>query len=179
MKKINLKKIDNSSQVPHLVKWLNQKQGSDIQRTINMTNTTQQEAWVKSSIDNQNARYYFYSFDAAEPIGFCGIESIDWISRTCSIFVHHDKHDDLANPAEVFEAITRIAFKDLGLNKVSVSLMAENTPLIKNLEKWGFVKEVRKRQHYFYDKSYHHIVEMAMLASEFNNDRFGHSISTN
>lgn len=159
----------DKSHITFLVKWLNQRPSRNLLRIRNMTNTSQQEAWVDSALKSFTDKY-FIIINNGENIGFCGVEGIHWQARRCSVFIYLNKDFSDSVELQVGKELLNIAFLELGLNRVSIDVLAEKTTIIKTLEKIGFSKEVRKRQHYFNEKSYHHVIEMAILSSEFSNE---------
>ena len=168
-KKIKLKQLDKT-QLHLLVKLLNTRPATYVLKSHNLTNIHQQELWLDKISSDRHSRYFsiHYADDAA--IGFGGIEDIDWISRSAQVFQILERTQDSSDILQdSMQAICELAFRELGLCRVSTEILAENSTLIKTYEKIGFLKEVRKRQHYFANKSYHHIVEMAMLSTEYLN----------
>lgn len=173
---LNLKPFEKSH-LPLWVKWLND-QSPISKRYAGLTNIRTLEAYYNNSITDN--RCELYTVILGKPVGICQITEINLKNRTAEISVILDDietKDFVLN--EVLEILCSIAFKDLGLNRLSIKVVPDGSSLISILEKQGFQKEVRWRHHRYATGAYYHIIEMALLASEFFNGRNKNNANSN
>lgn len=176
--KIKLYNLDRSH-LHYLVKWINQKPQINIARYPYMTNIRQQEIWADIHLENNNEYNFIFLTLTDGEVGYGCIENINWISKKAEMFVCLEtSKQTVEQVSEAYGALTTFGFKDLGLNKMATSILVETPALIKLLEKKGFVKEVRKRQHYFSNASYHHVLEMAIFVQEATDERIRDTSNT-
>jgi RimJ/RimL family protein N-acetyltransferase len=82
-------------------------------------------------------------------IGNINLTDIDWVSRhgCLGIFIGEAEHQSKGYGQQAVHLMLRHAFRDLGLNRVYLTVLDDNPRAIRVYEKCGFVIEGRLRQH--------------------------------
>jgi RimJ/RimL family protein N-acetyltransferase len=143
--------------------------------------------WLASPfryIDNEVDVCWFNTYLAARSnnvrLAICNVETgiiagavyllgIDWINRHAefSIVIGDDTARGHGLGQFATHGILRHAFGDLNLRRVSLTVLANNERAINLYRKIGFVEEGRARQAVFKNNEYIDLIQMAMLAEEF------------
>lgn len=101
-------------------------------------------------------------------IGTVFLKGIDLVSRKAEygLFIGELKARGKGYASAIASAALDIAFGELGLNRVYLSVFIENIPAIKSYENAGFKNEGILRQDFFDGNNYHDICVMSILRSE-------------
>jgi len=107
--------------------------------------------------------------DSKSKMGVCELYDISWIHKTCKL------HLWLADRAEwipvygnkALNIALTYAFNTLGLNKVTADISNDDIIMSSLYKKHGFSQEVRKRNHFFSKGKYLSVIELSILADEF------------
>ena len=106
-------------------------------------------------------------------IGNIRLGPIYWIQRQADINILIGDHDyrrkDDHTVQVAIELVLEYAFMRLGLVKVSVSIIEDDTESIHLYEKLGFRKEAILRRHTFLDGVFHNVFLYGLLDENFNN----------
>jgi RimJ/RimL family protein N-acetyltransferase len=103
-----------------------------------------------------------------EPIGVIGLMKLSEANASAdlSIIVGEAKDRDRGLGTEAIRVILSYAFKNLGLNRVGLSVFEFNEAAISTYEKLGFQREGRIQGAVRRDGEYHDAILMRILASE-------------
>jgi UDP-4-amino-4,6-dideoxy-N-acetyl-beta-L-altrosamine N-acetyltransferase len=87
--------------------------------------------------------------EANAHIGNIYLRNIDWISRNCELhaFIADPKHRGKGYGSAAVLQIMKYAFEDLGLVRIYLQVLANNSAAIAMYEKCGFVTEGRLKRH--------------------------------
>lgn len=102
------------------------------------------------------------------PAGFCALTDINPLHRRARLSIAIDpamRRRGLGGDAVT--ALTRHAFLDLGLERLSLDTPAGNAAAIRLYERRGFRREGVWRRHFLIDGDFHDAVAMAILRDEF------------
>jgi diamine N-acetyltransferase len=100
-------------------------------------------------------------------IGRCDLFDIDRVSGTVRLGITVDgEHQGRGLGTEAVDLLVAYAFRDLGLRKVWLDVLANNPQAIRSYEKSGFVEEGRMRAHYWHEGEHRDAVVMSLLRDE-------------
>jgi hypothetical protein len=101
------------------------------------------------------------------PVAFIKVHSINWISRVLkySIIFSTD-----ADRRMIIRRVLSDLFDTYNCNKLTADIIYDRSEAIKDHIFLGGNIEVRKRQHYYLDGKYVHVVEMSIFQNEFKNE---------
>jgi diamine N-acetyltransferase len=100
-------------------------------------------------------------------IGRCDLFEIDRVSGTVRLGITVDgEHQGRGLGTEAVDVLVAYAFRDLGLRKVWLDVLANNPQAIRSYEKSGFVEEGRMRAHYWHEGEHRDAVVMSLLRDE-------------
>jgi len=82
-------------------------------------------------------------------IGNIYLRNIDWISRNCELhaFIADPKHRGKGYGSAAVRQIIKYAFEDLGLVRIYLQVLANNSAAVAMYEKCGFFTEGRLKRH--------------------------------
>jgi diamine N-acetyltransferase len=82
-------------------------------------------------------------------IGNIYLRNIDWVARNCELhaFIARAEHRGKGYGSTAVRLVTKHAFEDLGLVRIYLHVLANNSPAVATYEKCGFAKEGRLRRH--------------------------------
>lgn len=103
-------------------------------------------------------------------IGTVFLKGIDFVSRKAEygLFIGELKARGKGYASAIASAALDIAFGELGLNRVYLTVFADNTPAIKSYKRAGFKIEGTLRQDFFDGNQYHDIIIMGVVKSLLN-----------
>lgn len=103
-----------------------------------------------------------------KPIGFVGLSSFDWVARNCWVGIGIGERDlwGKGYGTDAMRIILRLAFRELNLNRVNLSVFAYNPRAIRSYEKAGFVVEGAARGFLHRDGKRSDLVYMGVLRRE-------------
>lgn len=150
----------DSKHLPYLVRWLNSRPPTRMRVSKKLTNVAEQENRISSLSDETQL---LIAHNGAEPYGFAELLHLSGPARITNLRTYADRDGE----AKILQAALGYCFYDLGRNKTSAEILSGDAGLLKIYEAAGFKPEVRRRQNYFAEGRYHHVVELALLAKEF------------
>lgn len=102
-------------------------------------------------------------------IGICGLHNIFWQHRRAElgIYIGVAGYRGQGYGTEALHLLVRHAFDDLGLQRLSLRVLADNTRAVCCYEKVGFVVEGRLERCYLRSGRYHDELLMRLLAREY------------
>jgi RimJ/RimL family protein N-acetyltransferase len=102
-----------------------------------------------------------------ELIGECGLHSIDHYRRSCEIGIALGREywaKGLGQDA--VRTLVDFAFRDLGMHKVGLEVLADDDRAVGAYRKVGFVEEGRRREHSWFEGGFHDALVMGILREE-------------
>jgi RimJ/RimL family protein N-acetyltransferase len=104
---------------------------------------------IKEYFERQNSGFNFMIHTQTDDkvIGFIGLDGIDWIARDCwvGIAIGERSYWGKGYGTDAMNLILSFAFRQLNLNRVSLSVFEYNPRGIRSYEKCGFSHEGRIR----------------------------------
>jgi RimJ/RimL family protein N-acetyltransferase len=135
--------------------------------------------WVSHSMEEEwFRRHCTYSTNEAnlaicisethEHIGNLYLRDIDWVARHAElhIFIGAKDHRGLGYGEEAMQLAITHAFRDLGLQRVYLYVLASNEPAQKLYQRCGFIEEGRLRQHAYKQSQFEDVILMGILRAE-------------
>jgi RimJ/RimL family protein N-acetyltransferase len=131
------------------------------------------EEWVDSlRKENRRSRVAYGIFSDGKEVGIVSLHDIDYICRNffCGIYVaeRSEKYKGVDNIAS--QLALDFAFNAMGMNRVELEVLQNNTNAIHLYEKIGFGGEGLKRDAFFADGKVLDVKVMSILKKEFNMD---------
>ncbi|MFM1651774.1 GNAT family N-acetyltransferase [Brevibacillus sp. B_LB10_24] len=113
--------------------------------------------------------YIIHARESDQPIGITSLVNIDYKNRNaeCIIDIGEKEYWGRGYGTESLRLLLDYAFRELNLHRVSLRVFSFNQNAIKLYEKIGFKHEGRARQALFRDGTWHDIVHMGILQSEY------------
>lgn len=110
---------------------------------------------------------------SGEHIGNIYLNEIDWITRqgALGIFIGDASQRNQGYGREALAQLLAHAFLDLNLNKITLTVIADNDRAIKAYERSGFVVEGRLKDDVFKNGSYHDSLAMRICRDEYTRFR--------
>lgn len=149
-----------SKHLPYLVRWLNNLPPTRINITKRPTCIFEQEERLEN-LTSQNQ--LFIAHNEVEPFGFVELTHRPSPARITDMRTFAERDGE----QKIIIAAAQYCFNELGRNKIVAELLAGDASLVKIYEGIGFKPEIRRRQHYYSDGRFHHVVENALLLKEF------------
>lgn len=101
-------------------------------------------------------------------LGLVSLTNIDWVHRSAyfGIMIGREENQGRGLGSFAVKAILNHAFRDMNLNRVELTVLADNQRARRLYEKAGFVQEGCFRQALFKEGSYRDLLFMAVLRKE-------------
>jgi RimJ/RimL family protein N-acetyltransferase len=102
-------------------------------------------------------------------IGRCNLFDADTVGGTIRLGIAiAGDHQGKGLGTEAVDLLVAYAFRDLGVRRVWLDVLADNTKAIASYRKSGFVEEGRLRSHYWHDGANRDAVVMGILRDEWD-----------
>lgn len=160
------------SDVEKLIKWRN-----DLEVTSWLGGNTffvsklRENEWVKNAIlnDDKDIRLAICLKNNNEYIGNINLTSINWINRSAeySIMIGDRNQWGKGLGKEATLLILKYAFEELNLNRVYLTVRADNEKAKSLYEKSGFTKEGILRKAIYKNSKFIDLIAMSILRDEF------------
>jgi RimJ/RimL family protein N-acetyltransferase len=169
--KVRLRHVERED-LPQFVEWLNDPevtQGLSMRIPLSMD---EEESWYEQVLKRPNEERPLCIEAKHEEdwklIGNSGFFTVDWRNRSAEIgiFIGDKDYWNQGYGTEVVRLILEHGFSTLNLHRIFLRVIADNQRAIHVYEKIGFVHEGRQRQAEFHSGSYHDMLFMSMLRSE-------------
>lgn len=97
-------------------------------------------------------------------IGNIYLRSIDWVARNAELhtFIAEQEYRGKGYGSTAVRLVMKHAFKDLGLLRLYLYVLANNAAAIATYEKCGFVREGRLRHHVFKQGAFEDMIVMGV-----------------
>lgn len=129
-------------------------------------------AWLNSYFSSRSntVRLAICERTSGSIMGAVYLLSIDWVSRNCefAIWIGEKKCQGQGVGTFATQEALYHAFRDLNLNRVYLTVLSENNRAIELYRKIGFSIEGTLRQAVYKDGNYADMLQMSILAEEFN-----------
>lgn len=103
----------------------------------------------------------------AEPLGVCGLESIQGRARTAQLGIWiAEEHWKKGFGTDAVRTLCRFGFREMNLSRVSLHVYDMNPRGVRAYEKVGFREEGRLRGDQFVDGRHRDVIVMGLLADE-------------
>lgn len=121
--------------------------------------------WSKN--DGPDVGFSIETLDSDRLVGHAGLfgGSVKDRHRTVGIYIGHPFLDQ-GYGTDAMRLVVRFGFRELGLHRIDLTVLAFNARAIAAYRKVGFVEEGRAREAVFHDGHWYDEVSMAILASE-------------
>jgi diamine N-acetyltransferase len=127
------------------------------------------EEWLE---DPDRTRMWFAIEVDDELIGECGFHQIDHYRRSCHVGISLGR-DYWAKGLgqDAVRTLVDFAFRDLGMHKVGLDVLADDDRAVGAYRKVGFVEEGRLRAHSWFEGAFHDALVMGILREEWEAGR--------
>jgi RimJ/RimL family protein N-acetyltransferase len=157
--------------LPSLVDWMND---SEMTHYLFMGDRPAHlelliEQWEREIKDPGEIVFAIIEKEKDEMIGWGGLYSINWISRSAEyrVFIGNKSCRNKGIGTEVAKVIIKYGFEKLNLNKVLLGVNTSHKGAVRSYEKAGFVKEGILRQEIYRNSKYYDVVRMGILREEY------------
>ena len=168
-KQIKLRNLEWEDRIP-FYKWINDDEVIKYSLTVFQKIKTHDEIddWFLHSVlnDKKSANKAIVFQDKL--IGYAGIASLNKNNNSGEYFIFiGDKHSwGKGIGTDVTKIIVDLAFEELGLNRLSLTVSDINSYAVKAYLNAGFVEEGRMRQACFRDGKYHDKIIMSIIQND-------------
>lgn len=146
--------------IPYMVKWKN-----NIPKTRFVLDKKKTNISIQESIFNKKENYLniFLAILKSNPVGFAEINIYGDIIKIANISTYADKSSPVDTEYYINKSIIDMCKNDFGVDKITTQALAADVYLLDLYERLGFNIELKRRNHYFSEGKYHHLLEMAYL----------------
>jgi len=114
---------------------------------------------------------YYFAIRLSEGGDLIGFTCIVWVlhtHQTARFFIDFNKEENLlAHGDETLKLMLRYAFMEVSLHRLATVVSTYETSLILLLERFGFLREVQRREAVFHDGQYFDELDYALLKPEY------------
>jgi len=122
--------------------------------------------YVKKIIESENDYFYLIKNEKKEAVGTIKISHIDWYSRNADVGVMIDeKFRSNGYATLAIQEICKLAFKKIGLHKLTAGFMNGNKSMKKAFLKNKFKVEGLKKKHSYALGKYHDMLIVGLINS--------------
>lgn len=129
--------------------------------------------WEQSFLKKDEKNFLIADIKTDEAIGTCSLVHIDFRNRKCEFgrFIIDPEQNSSKAAVEAEYLILEYAFAHLGLNKVYIEVINNNSKVISLHKKFGFESEATYKGHVFKDNQFIDAVGMALFRDIFIENR--------
>lgn len=169
---IYLREIQRSD-IKEINCWRNDKSLIDsLGANFRFINVEVDEKWfdIYLSSRSNNIRLSICNIESDKLLGVIYLLNIDWLNRSCEYAIQigdsssHGRGIGYQATLQILEH----AFSDLNLNRVYLSVLENNERAIRLYKKIGFIEEGKLRNAVYKNRQYVNLIQMAILANEFD-----------
>jgi ribosomal-protein-alanine N-acetyltransferase len=153
--------------IPLLLAWSNQESEKDLLRWAGPVFTyplTGQQ--VRQYLAASRPEYLFCIEADDQPVGIIELNDIQknhGNARIGKVFIGSREHRARGIGSQAVRMLLEKAFSHMGLHKVSLSVLSENSPAIRTYLRCGFVEEGRLREQRLSGGRWHDLIQMGIL----------------
>lgn len=152
---------------PMLLEWRNDPQVSKYLYNDHTIGAEEHARWFGRALAGENGRYWIIQVDGTD-VGLVSINDIDERNSRCTWAFY------VASPAArgrgvgsfVEYSVLSHVFDEMGMHRLWCEVLGFNEPVVEMHRKFGFRDEGRLRQHRLKGDTWHDVVVMGMLRSE-------------
>jgi RimJ/RimL family protein N-acetyltransferase len=165
-KRVVLRPIERDD-LPRYTQWLNDPVVLQYFGPIFPLSLAEEEQWYSNMLQDASVRNFAIEFEG-QHIGGAGFGQIDGRNACAQVglFVGLPALWDQGLGYDVLHTLVRFGFEQMNLNRISLSVLAENERAVHLYEKLGFEHEGRWRQAEFRHGRYHDLLWMSVLREE-------------
>lgn len=152
----------------YLLNWNRDEEIRRLTGALYSVSEIEHEEWFKNkSISKTEKMWCIVDFNSKEPIGVVGLKNFDYISRNSELYIYigEKKFWGKGIGSKVTSQVLQIAFENLNLHKVYLSVFSYNLRAIKMYEKIGFQVEGELIDNVFRDGKFHNTFIMGKIRS--------------
>lgn len=152
-----------------LTVWLNDPENWKTLGRSNPINQLREQAYIENLYKSDTDVSFGVALKKNDRlIGCCGLHGISAINRSAEfgILIGDRSRQGLGFGTETTRLMLRYAFEERNLNRVELSVFADNERGIRAYKAAGFVLEGRNREAYFRNGAYHDGLRFAILRSD-------------
>lgn len=131
----------------------------------------EEEKWVQSNSAFSTSNYSFAieTLNDSKYIGGCGINTINWLSRTSEIgiFIGDTNYQSKGYGSDALKILIKFIFNQMNIRKIKLNVYDFNERAIRCYKKLGFKVEGTLRDELFRDGKYYDIIQMGLFKEEF------------
>lgn len=158
--------------LPYINKWRNSKEIVEaLGSPFRYIGLEVDEAWFNSYLGSRsnNIRLVIDSDENQQPVGAVYLLGIDWIARSAEFSIWIGEVEAQGKGVGKFAAaqIINHAINDLGLNRIHLTVLADNARAISLYQKIGFQQEGILKDAAYKNGKFTNMVQMALLARNY------------
>ena len=146
--------------------WLNNEDVIRYSLSIFQKINTKQDIdeWYNTLLENNDYKFGIFLKDSNKLIGYCGICNISNSKKEGEYFIFIGEKDQWGKgiSTQCTKEIVRIGFKELQLNRITLTVSEPNIGGIKSYERAGFVADGNKKNASFRDGKFHNKIQMSI-----------------
>jgi RimJ/RimL family protein N-acetyltransferase len=132
-----------------------------------------QSRWIgNQTCMTQGAYQFAIETLGGQYVGGCGFSRVDWKNRVAQIgiLIGDPSMRGRGFGSDAIRVLCFIAFAEMNLNKVSLTMIEGNEPAQRCYEACGFLPEGRLRSEVWREDNYHDLIAMGLLHEEWRKD---------
>jgi diamine N-acetyltransferase len=164
--RIRLRAVEPSD-LDEVMRWINNPEVTQFLAVGRMpVSRAEEERWLAERPANER-RLTIETLDGAY-VGAAGLHEIDLVDRSAEvgIVIANERNWGKGYGRESLALLADLAFQTLNLHRLYLRVYAYNERAIRVYEKAGFVREGVDRQAHFHGGTWHDVIRMGLLASE-------------
>jgi len=157
-----------------LYRWFSDEEVTRWLGPPNFPSRAQQEKFIElAQASGEDAKYFAIETLEGKLVGDTGIRNIDWKSRKAEFFITIGEKQlwDKGFGTDALRIVIRLAFDKMNLNRLWLTVLADNPRAVRCYEKCGFVREGLLRQESFVNRKYRDVFMMALLREDYDRTR--------
>jgi len=157
-----------------LFRWFSDEEVTRWLGPPNFPSRAHQEKFIElASASSDDAKYFAIETLDGKLVGDCGLRFIDWKSRKAEFFITIGEKQFWGKGlgSDALRIVVRLAFDKMNLNRLWLSVLADNPRAVRCYEKCGFVREGLLRQESYVDGKYRDVLLMAHLREDYHRTR--------
>lgn len=128
-----------------------------------------QVRWISQQTSMTRGEYQFaIETLRGQFVGGCGFQRVDWKNRVAGIgiLIGNAALRGKGYGSDAIRVLCRIGFSEMNLNKLNLTMLADNEGARRCYEACGFAVEGRLRNEVFREDAYHDLIAMGLMRDE-------------
>ena len=172
---IRLRTVERED-IPTFLRWFNDPEVRSYLLMFEPMSKAKEERWFEARLDKDNDFLFGIEVPAGDGwqhIGNVGLHRVDWVNSNCifGIVIGEQAFWGKGYGTKATRAALGFAFDSLNLHRVELEVFDFNPRAMRAYEKAGFRLEGTRREALYQDGAYHDEHVMAILRSEFEQQR--------